>query len=327
MANILKVKITLIVISVSILTLIPLLESNFNAPITIKKWQELNWDDFLGIPKPFAKWGAVISSNVFLEFDTTSSLFLAYAGQNNQRSWVKRRSKDSDYLLNHEQYHFNISELHARMMNNYLQNNLDKEEKDHLSKLSLIRAELYAMQSKYDAETGHGLNISVQRRWEYIIDSLLLVYSTDSGLLTDDVSGAQLFFPAKPDIQYGENQDGLPYRMYQLEKYDMLFLMAAISCPLTDGSILKENLYEYNKNKSNEILFIQVDTSRHEFGVSVEAVDSLKENAIHQLWIYHYNTIFHLRVQYPTDDIDIKGYDDNSKSFLGSFQIKTDSDE
>src|SRR5688572_26018608 len=118
MANHIKPKIALSVFSISIIALIPLLESNFNTPVTIKRWGRLEWEDFQGLVPFFPSYDAHISCSVYLDYNAKDSSFYAYAGQNNVRSWVKLDDNvDRSYLLNHEQYHFNITELHARRMN------------------------------------------------------------------------------------------------------------------------------------------------------------------------------------------------------------------
>lgn len=178
MANILKFKLIISGFSISILILIPLWKSNFGAPVTIKKWEHLSWVDFNGLVKPFTGWGAGISSTVYLEFDSVSRKYTAYAGQNNQKSWVKSRWRGSANLLKHEQYHFNITEVHARMMNEYIEQNPGYELFE--KKLESIKSDLLAMQSKYDIETDHNKNGDQQKIWDVRIDSLLNVYSNYS---------------------------------------------------------------------------------------------------------------------------------------------------
>src|SRR5687768_9769572 len=135
MANFLKAKLAVSAFSVSIIILVALLDSNFNAPVTIKRWSKLTWNDFQGFPRPFSGYGAVIGSQVYLEFDSASSKYVAYAGQNNLVSWTKETTKNSDYALNHEQYHFNITELHARLLNEYIEANPNESEAFYNSRL------------------------------------------------------------------------------------------------------------------------------------------------------------------------------------------------
>ena len=108
MATHLKVKVGVSVFSLCILMLIPLLENNFYAPVTIKRWSALTWDDFQGFVPPFTGYEAAIASAVYLEYDSAKNKFHAYAAQNNMRSWAKRSRPNQEYGLGHEQYHFNI---------------------------------------------------------------------------------------------------------------------------------------------------------------------------------------------------------------------------
>lgn len=322
MASVVRVKISIIIGAVFILTFIPLLKSNFNAPVTIKRWEEkLTWDDFRGLPPPFQKWGAAISSNVYLKYDTANKRFEAFAGQNNQQSWVKNRTRRSNYALNHEQYHFNITELHSRMMNAYLQQNQDKNEVEYIGELKTIRNALNAMQNEYDAETNHGLNVSEQSRWEYKTDSLLQIYSTDPGFMTEDHSGAQIYFPVKPEIRDGIEPDDYSYRRYLLNRYDMVFSLTVIPYPFLYTELLEENLVEYNRIKSYDISRIKLDSSRYDFEAEVEALDSFKEKIVHQVWVYHNNCLCQIMAVYPCINEDITGYKKNAFSFMESFKI------
>jgi len=166
MANFIKPKIGIAVLSLSILVLIPLLQSSFFAPVTIKRWSEkLTWQDFQGIVQPFSKYEAVISSKIYLEYDSTKSQYYAYAGQNNIRSWAKMSTPYLDYSLNHEQRHFDITELHARMLNDYIAANPGQTEYAYRLELKLIIQDLRKMQNAYDGETEHGVLFDNQRRF------------------------------------------------------------------------------------------------------------------------------------------------------------------
>ena len=170
MAGSLKVKIGIAGFAVIILLGIPLLENSFFAPVAIKKWANLSWDDFQGIPQPFSSYEAVIASAVYLEYDSTTERFHAYAGQHNVGSWAKRSRPIQNYELNHEQYHFNITELHARKLNEYIAENPNGNEYLFNLRLNSINIDLRKMQTEYDSETDHGLIFDTQRRWEYRID-------------------------------------------------------------------------------------------------------------------------------------------------------------
>lgn len=83
MANYVKAQVGISALSISIIILIPLLQSNFNAPSTIKRLSKLTWNDFQEFVRPFSKYDAAISRAVYLGYDSTKRRYFAYAGQNN----------------------------------------------------------------------------------------------------------------------------------------------------------------------------------------------------------------------------------------------------
>jgi hypothetical protein len=222
MANPLKVKIGIAVFAILVLILIPLFQTKFFAPVTVKRWGKVSWSDFQGIPRLFSSYEAGISSSIYLEFDSVKGRYVAYAGQNNVQSWAKRSYEQQDYLLNHEQYHFNITELHARMLDEYIEENPDGTLDLYLLRLGSINIDLEKMQNQYDNETSHSLIYDRQSRWEYEIDSLL---SLDGGWVTDYFSGARVFFPNTPDSTKGFADKNAGYRCYYLKKYGMQLAM------------------------------------------------------------------------------------------------------
>ena len=311
MATILRFKLGVIIISITVLILIPLLRTNFNAPVSIKRWQQLTWDDFQGFVKPFTGWEAAISSTVYLEFDSMTMSYAAYAGQNNQLSWTKDTSK---YGLNHEQYHFNITELHARKMNTYIKNNPNLELREYQLKLDLLRGELSRMQSKYDRESDHSLNFDRQRRWEYKIDSLLLEYDKESGMVVDNYSGASAFFPVPPTFTQGiENL--ATYRRYKLQRYNMLLMMTSYQYQEIDTAYFFESIRVLYHAVS--IISFDADTARHQVDVVFE--DSVNNSFGYHKWINNKNFIYRLTAVYPNRE-ETTGFEEIANSFINSFK-------
>lgn len=195
MSTILKLKLGLIFFSLMVLGYNPLYNLLFYEAVIIKRWQQLTWNDFQGFANPFHEFDAVISSNVYVEYDTATGKYSAYAGQNNKESWKKSSSIEYDSLLNHEQYHFNITEVHARIMNTYFieypANSIDQ----HRDKIESILLSLSEMQSHYDFETNHSLNYNIQKIWEYKIDSMLHEYSSKTSYTVDSIEGGAMLFP------------------------------------------------------------------------------------------------------------------------------------
>lgn len=79
--------------------------------------------------------------------------------------------EDDAQLLRHEQLHWNISELHARILkrafDNY--NPTQNYKVEILGIFKRVESNRQTMQARYDKETNHGLILSKQREWETYI--------------------------------------------------------------------------------------------------------------------------------------------------------------
>lgn len=276
MANFLKAKIAASLFSISIIVLVGLLDSNFNKPVTIKRWSKLTWEDFQGFPRPFSGYGAVIGSQVYLEFDSASSKYIAYAGQNNMVSWTKESTKNSDYALNHEQYHFNITELHARLLNEYIEANPNESKSFYNSRLYSIRFDLNSMQNRYDDETDHSVIVHKQRHWEFKIDSMLSRHSPDSGWVTDYYSGAKIHFPAAPEFETDLTENSAVHRTFTLSRYNMTLSLTSYQYNVVDAGVLEKNLRKFYSDLSREVESFVIDTSLYKFKATVVSKDSSK---------------------------------------------------
>ena len=149
-------------------------------------WEEnrkLGWEDFQGKPSveiPFHantnsgiaySWGMKGSANR-LELTYTVETFF-YTDQ----SWVRPDFKN-DFLLKHEQLHFDISELYARKLRVLLSqvdgSKLNKDSSKQLNKLyETIAAERSAMQEQFDKETNHSSNKEVELKWQLKVEEEL----------------------------------------------------------------------------------------------------------------------------------------------------------
>lgn len=94
--------------------------------------------------------------------------------------FIKSKSyitKYSEYVLRHEQIHFDICELYARVLRQRFSEinfksvkNLQSESTKLYNK---VTSELYKEQDKYDKDTEHGLNSAKQKVWEEAIQNRL----------------------------------------------------------------------------------------------------------------------------------------------------------
>lgn len=100
----------------------------------------------------------VFSSTVAATFDPNTS-------------WMRNPQKASEALLRHEQLHFDITEVYARIMRQKLQlfaakANCEKLQPGFNNTTKLVYAAWDSEQNRYDQETSHGLNAARQALWE-----------------------------------------------------------------------------------------------------------------------------------------------------------------
>lgn len=303
-----------------ILILIPAFKSNFNAPVTFYEWKQLDWNDFQGLVKPFTGWGAGISSTVYIDFDSTVLRYRAYAAMNNQLSWTKKKTTDSDYALNHEQYHFNITEYFARKLGRIIDNEGLETENQILPKLSAIRTELNIMQDQYDDQSDHSLVRDLQRKWEFRIDSMLSSFDPNSGFITDFYSGAKILMPSPHEFIEGIHENQSTYRNYQLEKYDMTLAMTSFQYISLSVESMTESLQEYYANDSLDIIAFEIDSTMYDYQARVEAYDSLELETTFHRWIHHDNFLYKVTANFPENSAR-PAYRDIATSFVNSFGI------
>lgn len=136
---------------------------------------KLNWDDFMCEPKRGTD--AVAS--------TSTSLGIAYQMVNGKLSYhitcnfSKNKSwglMKTDYILAHEQGHFDITEIFARKLNEALQNyNFNRRSfKNDINDIyQSIVAEKEQYQTAYDEETDHSRSKKIQYEWLDRIQTML----------------------------------------------------------------------------------------------------------------------------------------------------------
>lgn len=137
--------------------------------------RKLGWDDFLCAPQ---KQGDAVAS-------TSTSLGISYQVKNRELTYTitchfsKKKSwglLKTDYILAHEQAHFDITELHARKLYQALHNYQLKPEtfkKDIAVLYEQIVKEKEQMQEAYDRETDHSRRRKEQYEWLNRIDLML----------------------------------------------------------------------------------------------------------------------------------------------------------
>lgn len=143
--------------------------------------QKLTWKDFKGKPEQGSEAAAITSSGfgylagVKYKNGKTDISITVYCYFSKPNSWVIK-GKESDYALNHEQHHFDVTYIVANAFmqklkaakftwNNYNQL-LDEIYRSGMKQLE-------AMQNEYDGETRNGRLQNIQAKWNEKINAQL----------------------------------------------------------------------------------------------------------------------------------------------------------
>jgi hypothetical protein len=165
-----------------ILFIIPFVAVAQNKNEELLNWsasRRLTWSDYKASPEPGNDDAAATTTYLGIEYNITSSSF-GYKIQSRfskTRSWG--RYKD-DYVLSHEQGHFDIAEIFARKLNKRMSDypfNIKTYQQDLNKIYNDILEEKATMQNDYDEETNHSINKTKQAEWLKKIDVLLEQYA------------------------------------------------------------------------------------------------------------------------------------------------------
>ncbi|WP_439882406.1 DUF922 domain-containing protein [Pontibacter sp. MBLB2868] len=138
--------------------------------------RRLTWDDFKGIPDDANEHHALTAANLAVDARCSNNklsydvkcVFLP------QESWS--RNKKSEKLLLHEQLHFDLTEVHARLLRKKLRN-MNSSCTNLQSNLNLAVKSAFQdwkeEQALFDQLSRHGLNKEEQKAWEKDIYSRL----------------------------------------------------------------------------------------------------------------------------------------------------------
>jgi hypothetical protein len=141
----------------------------------------LQWSDFAGQPdSPDEIYAAATYAGLEMRVaEVTRSGQVVYRVRaifDRQRSWVHPHRMD-EYVLAHEQLHFDIAEAYARRLEKKLNAmNLKVKDKEVAKKLLQRYNEVQRQdQQRYDKECVHGLNTQKQAEWRQRFDRELRI--------------------------------------------------------------------------------------------------------------------------------------------------------
>lgn len=140
---------------------------------------DLSWKNFKAKANKRSNYQALTYSGLELsmQFDADGIRISTYAIFKPRESWTK--NKKSAYLLNHEQQHFNLSELYARKFREALSiHSFKKSGADRFKEIQTLYKSFYSQmekqQKKYDKESEHSKNKDQQEKWNQFIQGELL---------------------------------------------------------------------------------------------------------------------------------------------------------
>ncbi|MDY8134048.1 DUF922 domain-containing protein [Aquimarina sp. 2201CG5-10] len=148
---------------------------------------KLDWSDFRGKPDSNSSFDSAVNTGITYQWayskdgdKDSAQVELKYEVESfcyPSKSWVKG-GQMTDYLLAHEQLHFDISELHARIMRKRLKEyKAGKNIRKDLNKMyKLVERMRINMQERYDEETNHSRNRENQKKWEKKVETLMWYY-------------------------------------------------------------------------------------------------------------------------------------------------------
>ncbi|MBD2769997.1 DUF922 domain-containing protein [Hymenobacter sp. BT664] len=143
------------------------------APIPWSASRPLTTADFQARPRPYDRLAAMTSTDIKAGAACRDFVFSATveATFDPTASWVREPKTASPALLRHEQTHFDLTEVYARIMRQKLASFQAKVACDKLQPAfnnftKGIYSEWDREQNRYDQETNHGLNAARQASWE-----------------------------------------------------------------------------------------------------------------------------------------------------------------
>lgn len=143
--------------------------------LTWSKDRKLTWSDYKASPNPKSDAAATTSTSLSIDYHIKDGQF-SYT----IRSWFSRTKSwgrhKTDYILAHEQGHFDIAEvyarkLHQRMSAYHFSKQHYPKELDRIYKE--VADEKAAVQQQYDRETRHSIDEIKQAEWLKKISRML----------------------------------------------------------------------------------------------------------------------------------------------------------
>jgi antitoxin component YwqK of YwqJK toxin-antitoxin module len=202
----------IIIFSLIILIILLFVESGLllkERRIEFSSERPIEWYDFKKLPDFFSRSGASIFTSIEYEKSKDSSAVpIIHSYFYPHKSYFKLGYINSKEVIEHERYHFKITELLARKMQiqvYFSEKNLSDKEIDSIYRT--IIKEKNELQMIFDYDTKHGQNLKYQESWYSLIDRFLddteavATCDPDTDTLIKEIDTFYLASP-KPTIEY-----------------------------------------------------------------------------------------------------------------------------
>lgn len=138
----------------------------------------LTWADYKASPNTSSDAAASTTTYLSIEYNISGNDFSFHISSkfSKTRSWGLYKT---DYILSHEQGHFDIAEIFARLLNkrmseySFNRRTYNRDLKRIYDEVTDAKEE---MQDQYDRETNHSINKAKQQEWLVKIRNLLKEY-------------------------------------------------------------------------------------------------------------------------------------------------------
>ncbi len=149
--------------------------------MTWNESRKLTWSDFKANPDENSDAVALTASGITFGYSVKTSgrriIDFSYTAEAHfypNKSWYIK-NKGDNYILSHEQLHFDITELYVRKFRQELERLVvNQNVKQQMNQIHLaINEALDKTQGNYDAQTNHSINVEAQKYWQNFIEQEL----------------------------------------------------------------------------------------------------------------------------------------------------------
>lgn len=164
--------------------------------------KKLTWADYKAQPDPRSDAAATTTTYLGIEYniDRDGFSYKILCRFSKDRSWGLHKT---DYILGHEQGHFDIAEIFARKLHKELGEyrfNKRTYQQDLKNIYERLMREKEETQNQYDRETNHSINRKKQSEWQARIEEMLASYEDYEAYYNTSVISIHPHSPAKVSL-------------------------------------------------------------------------------------------------------------------------------